>query len=108
MSGAICPAEGKAAGIVMPACNTQAIALHLKEIAFHAAPGAHAVVILDQARRHGSTELIVPPNITLIPHPNRFPEFNLVQNVWQFMHDNWPSNRVFKSYDDIADHCWLA
>ncbi|MCY4317577.1 MAG: hypothetical protein OXE76_00020, partial [Alphaproteobacteria bacterium] len=23
------------------------------------------------------------------------------------MHDNWLSNRVFKNYDDILDHCCL-
>ena len=33
------------------------------------------------------------------------PELNPVENVWQFMRDNWLSNRVFASYDDIVDHC---
>ena len=28
-----------------------------------------------------------------------------VENVWQFMRDNWLSNRVFNSYDDLVDHC---
>jgi hypothetical protein len=32
--GAICPAEGKAAGIVMPRCNREAMSMHLEEIAF--------------------------------------------------------------------------
>jgi hypothetical protein len=27
------------------------------------------------------------------------------ENVWQLMRDNWLSNRVFKSFDDIVDHC---
>src|SRR5262249_14302858 len=31
-----------------------------------------------------------------------------VENVWQFMRDNWLSNRVFKSYDDLVDHCCNA
>ncbi len=106
--GAICPAEGKAAGIVMPACNSEAMGMHLEEIAFHVAPGAHAVVILDQAGWHGSNELVVPPNITLMPLPPRCPELNPVENVWQFMRDNWLSNRIFKSYDDIVDHCCFA
>jgi hypothetical protein len=26
-------------------------------------------------------------------------------NVWQFMRDNWLSNRISKSFDDIVDHC---
>jgi hypothetical protein len=27
---------------------------------------------------------------------------------WQFMRQNWLSNRVFKSFDDIVDHCCYA
>ncbi|WP_233998276.1 IS630 family transposase [Erythrobacter sp. QSSC1-22B] len=106
--GAICPAEGKAAGIVMPKCNSQAMSMHLEEIAFHVAPGAHAVVLLDQAGWHGSAELVVPSNITLMPLPPRCPELNPVENVWQFMRDNWLSNRIFGSYEDIVDHCCHA
>ena len=25
-----------------------------------------------------------------------------------FMRDNWLSNRIFKSYDDLVDHCCAA
>ena len=28
-----------------------------------------------------------------------------MENVWQFMRDNWLSNRVFRDHDDIVDHC---
>ena len=28
-----------------------------------------------------------------------------MENVWQFMRDNWLSNRVFRSYEAILDHC---
>ena len=31
-----------------------------------------------------------------------------VENIWQYMRDNWLSNRIFKSYDDIVDHCCYA
>ena len=82
--------------------------MHLEEIAIHVAPGAHAVLLLDQAGWHGSAELVVPPNITLLPIPPRCPELNPVENVWQFMRDNWLSNRIFKSYDDIVDQCCFA
>jgi hypothetical protein len=30
---------------------------------------------------------------------------NPTENVRQFLRDNWLSNRSFKSYDDIVDHC---
>ncbi len=45
------------------------------------------------------------PNITLIPLPAKCPELNPQENVWEFMRDNWLSNRIFKSFDDIVDHC---
>jgi hypothetical protein len=38
----------------------------------------------------------------------RAPTPSPVENIWQFMRDNWLSNRVFKSYDDILDHCCFA
>ena len=44
----------------------------------------------------------MPANITLLPLPPKCPELNPVENVWQFMRDNWLSNRVFKSYDDSS------
>ena len=82
--------------------------LHLAEIASEVAPGAHAVLLLDQAGWHMSHRLVVPPNIALLLLPPKCPELNPTENIWQFMRDNWLSNRVFKSYDDIVDHCCEA
>ncbi len=89
----------------MPWCDTSAMAEHLKEISVNVASGAHAVLILDQAGWHLSPKLKIPSNITLLSLPPRAPELNPVENVWQFMRDNWLSNRVFNSYDDIVAHC---
>src|SRR6266853_1706180 len=106
--GAICPTNGSAAGLVLPRCNTAAMALHLAEISQMVTPGAHAVVLLDQAGWHLSAKLNVPANLTLMPLPPKSPELNPVENIWQFIRDNWLSNRVFRSYDDILEHCCLA
>ena len=103
--GAICPREGKGAGLILPRCNSDAMSLHLAEISLAVAADAHAVVIMDQAGWHTSTKLEVPDNITIVTLPPRSPELNPVENIWQFMRDNWLSNRMFKSYDDIVDHC---
>ena len=48
-------------------------------------------------RRHLSGRLVMPPNITLIPLPAKCPQLNPQENVWQFLRDNWLSNRIFKS-----------
>jgi hypothetical protein len=103
--GAICPAEGKGAGLVMPWCDTEAMQAHLEEISTQVARGAHAVLILDRAGWHISNDLRVPDSITLLPLPPRSPELNPTENVWQFLRDNHLSNRIFQSYEDIVAHC---
>ena len=106
--GAICPAKGKGAGLVMPWCDTHAMEAHLHEISAAVDNGAHAVVMIDQAGWHMTPKLTVPDNITLLPLRPRSPELNPVENIWQFMRDNWLSNRVFESYDDIVELCCEA
>ena len=69
--GAICSQEGKGATLVLPSCNTEAMAPHLEEFAAAVAPGAHAILVLDQAGWHVSKALPVPPNITLVSLPSK-------------------------------------
>jgi DDE superfamily endonuclease len=61
--GAVCPERGTGAALVLPACNTEAMH-HLDEIATKVTPGAHAILILDQAGWHGAKDLQVPSNIS--------------------------------------------
>ena len=106
MFGAICPKKGKGAGLVMPRAATHAMSARLTEISLATDPGAHGVVILDQAGWNTSSRLEVPHNITLLALalPLRSPELNPLENLWQFLRDNRLSNRVFESYDDILEH----
>ena len=106
--GAVCPQRGTGAALVLPTCNSEAMQLHLDEIATKVIPGAHAIILLDQAGWHGTKTLKIPSNISLMPLPPRAPELNGQENIWQFMRQNWLSNRVFKSFDDIVDHCCYA
>jgi hypothetical protein len=108
--GAICPAQGKGVGLVLPRCTTAGMTLHLNEISQAVTPGAHALVLVDQAGWHQSKKLVVPDNITLVPLPSKAPELNPVENIWQYMRENWISNRIFASYSDIVRHitrCWI-
>ncbi|SFD11807.1 DDE superfamily endonuclease [Devosia psychrophila] len=77
--------------------------LHIDEISRHVQRGAHAVLLLDRAGWHTTEKLIVPKNMTLIFLPSRSPELNPVENVWQYLRQNWLSNRVFDNYDAIID-----
>ena len=101
--GAICPARGTGAALALPFANTEAMQLHLDEISRHVAKGAHAGLLLDRAGWHTTRALVVPKNITLILLPSRAPELNPVENIWQYLRQNWLSNRVFDTYEDIIE-----
>jgi hypothetical protein len=80
------------------------MALHLEEIAAAVAPGAHAILVLDQAGWHVSKALPVPPNITLVSLPPKSPVIRVLhphgsvpQNASQSC--RWPDERTLG-----ADH----
>jgi len=101
--GAICPARGMGAALALPFANTDAMQLHLDEIARTVAKGAHAALLVDRAGWHTTTALRVPKNITMILLPSRAPELNPVENIWQYLRQNWLSPRVFDTYEEIID-----
>jgi transposase len=101
--GAICPATGKGAALMMPKANARAMQAHLDEISLTIARSAHAVLLMDRAGWHTTAKLTVPKNITIILLPSRSPELNPMENVWQYMRQTWLSNRVFETYADILD-----
>ena len=107
--GAICPDRAVGAAIVMPACNTEAMNLHLLEISAMVAPGAHAVLVCDGAGWHQrGRRLPVPDNITLINLPPYAPELNPMENVWAYLRANKLCNLVWDSYDAILAACAKA
>jgi hypothetical protein len=107
--GAVCPARGVGAALVLPFVNTAAMNLHLAEISTQVAPGAHAVVTLDGAGWHQiGGKLKLPDNISLLPLPPYSPELNPVENIWQFLRQNYLANRVFDGYIAIVDACCNA
>ena len=67
--GAICPARGTGAALALPYADTQAMQLHLDEIARTVKRGAHAALLLDRAGWHTSGALAIPQNMTLILLP---------------------------------------
>jgi len=106
--GAACPARGTAAGLILPDVNTEAMGLHLEEIAKAVAPGAHALLIVDGAGWHCAKALEVPDNITLLKLPPYAPELNPMENVWAYLRANKLAISVFDSYADILSKCQNA
>ena len=104
--GAICPARGVGAAMIMPAANTKGMTEHLKELSTQVAPNSIAVVICDGAGWHQrGKHLIVPDNIRLLSLPPYSPELNPMENVWDYLRQNKLCARVWDSYDDILQAC---
>ena len=83
--------------------------LHLEEISYHVAPGAHAILVLDGAGWHQTgRRLNVPGNITLMPLPPYAPELNPQENIWQYLRQNQLSHTVWDSIESIVDSCCEA
>ena len=95
-------------GAITVGADTQAMSAHLAEIAKTVASGAHALLILDGAGWHGSAELEVPDNITLLKLPPYSPELNPMENVWAYLRANKLAISVFDNYEQIVDRCCEA
>jgi hypothetical protein len=107
--GAICPARGVGAAIIMPAVNTEAMNEHLKEISTQVDHGAHAVLVLDGAGWHQTGgELSVPNNLTLLHLPPYAPELNPMEDVWEYLRANKLCNLVWDTYEVIVEACRRA
>ena len=105
--GAVCPERGIGAGLVLPRADTEAMNLHLAEIACTVARGAHAVLVLDGAGWHRGDD-VVPPNLTLMKLPPYAPELNAAENVWEYLRKNKLANRLYEDYRAIVDACCQA
>ena len=101
--GAVCPQRDTGAALVLPYANSFAMQQHLDEIAKHVAPGAHAVMLFDQAGWHKAKKMKWPDNLSPLFIPPGCPELNAAENIWQYLRQTYLSNRVFPTYDGIVD-----
>ena len=53
----------------------------------------------------GGIDMHVPDNISLLPLPRYSPELNPVENIWQFLRQNYLANSVYQTYEAIVDAC---
>jgi hypothetical protein len=83
---------------VLPACNTEAMQVHLDEIATKVAPACTPFSF--SIKPDGLVaKTSASSNDSLLPLPSRAPELNSQENIWRFMRH---------SFGDIVDHCCQA
>ena len=106
--GAVRPATGEGFALVLPEVSTAAMQAFLDRLAATLQEDAHAALVLDGAGWHGARELVVPPNISLIPLPPYAPELNPVERVRLHLRERLLSHRLLDGYDAIIEACCEA
>jgi putative transposase len=86
----------------MPYADTVAMQHFLDQFSQIIAPDEHVVMILDRAGWHGSTGLVIPANMTLVPLPAYSPELNPVERVWLYLKQRFLSHRLLDDYGAIV------
>jgi hypothetical protein len=99
---AIEPKTGEMVSLMLPLVNTDAMNLHLVEIAKRY-PDEHIALVLDGAGWHTGERLVVPENMTLIFLPPYSPELNPVEQLWKALRKNWFANLLFDSMGSLEN-----
>jgi transposase len=108
--GSVCPITGDNHGWRMPYANTQIMNLYLKDFAKQLANDVHALLVMDGAGWHGSKELEIPANVSILLLPPYSPELNPTELIWRQLRQRKLSNRLYPTIDDLeaaVDEAWL-
>ena len=106
--GAVCPEHGTGAALVLPSATPKPCSFISTRSPPRSPPARTPFLSSIKPAGMVPKNSGFPANISLLPLPPRAPELNSQENIWQFMRQNWLSNRIFKSFDDIVDHCCYA
>jgi len=93
---------------IEPKCNRAAMQVQMDEISKAVLPNSHAVVLADGAGWHIASALKLAKNVSLMIIPPYCPELNPVENIWQFLRQNYLSNQVFEDWEEIVEACCNA
>lgn len=102
---AVEPATGDEFALVLPTVSTVTMNLFLTDFAMTLAPDDHVVMVLDGAGWHGSTAMMVPENITLVPLPPYSPECNPVERIWLYLRERFLSLQLWPDQAAIIQAC---
>lgn len=98
------PTTGHSWWCLLPSVSTEAMSAALAAFAVDEGIDVdhRAVLVLDGAGWHTSTQLVVPPGIDLVALPPASPELQPVERVWPLL-DEPVANRTFADLDALED-----
>jgi transposase len=100
--GAVSPADGACAFLILPSADTECFQIFLDSLAKKFFRW-HILLIVDGAGNHKGGELVVPGNITLASLPAYSPELNPQENIWDEIREKIFKNYAAKSMDEVCD-----
>lgn len=98
---AVEPKSGQRHFLVATDSDTNFMQAFLNNFARTLGRGVHALLVLDNAPWHTTAFLKVPSNITLHFLPPYSPDLNPVENLWDFIKDNYLCNKVTGSLKEL-------
>jgi transposase len=98
---AIAQKLGKMSCLILPYSNTEMMNLFLKQVSEDFS-SYFLLMQVDNARWHGSEDLVLPENRRLIYQPAYSPELNPTEHLWDEIRENFFANRCFSSLDEVS------
>jgi putative transposase len=100
---AVCPATGRAEGLVSQRLDAGIVQLFLDQLSAATPNGVHVALVWDRAGWHTAGRVAAPPNVTLVGLPARSPELNPVERLWHYLREHHWSNRVYPGLDALEE-----
>jgi transposase len=98
---AVCPATGRAEGLIAEKLNSQLTQLFLDQLSGTIPKGTHVVLVWDGAGWHTANAIRPPANITLVRLPPYSPELNPVERLWHYIREHHWSNTVYAGIREL-------
>ncbi len=100
---AVCPATGRAKGLVAPRLDAGVVQSFLDGLSATVPAGTHVALVWDGVGYHVAKALVVPANLTVVTLPPYSPELNPVQRLWLHLRQHRWSNRVYPDIEAIEE-----
>lgn len=104
--GAINPCEGKSFFLQWDWIDSRVVQKFLQDLSA-LYPDKKHIIIIDNASYHtnqGSNDYPLPKNVELWFLPAYSPDFNLIENLWKKLRDDFFNNKFFKNILEIKDY----
>lgn len=104
--GVIEPYEGESFFLQWDWIDSSVVSCFLKELSEKYPENKH-IVIIDNATYHttqGKEDYPLPENVELMFLPPYSPDYNLIENLWKVVEDDFFNNKFFKSFVEFKDY----